>query len=403
MIRRLQVKFVAVNMTVVTLMLCVIFGLVYNFTRADLENESISMMKSIASNPFRLGSPDEPISEMRLPYFTLELGLNGELISTGGGYYDLSDWGFLQELIEQSLTSRKETGVMEEHHLRYCRVGTPVGTILVFSDMSSENKTLDNLVKTSIVIGLFSLLIFLGISIALSRWAVKPVAAAWQQQKQFVADASHELKTPLTVIMTNAELLQNDDYSEEEHVTFSQSILCMSRQMKSLVENMLELAKSDADQNALPMEKIDLSRLVLDAVISFEGIFMDRGLMLENAVEEGISVRGCERSLRQVVEILLDNAQKYSLPRSKTMVRLFSAGQGKCHLTVSSAGEEISPENREKIFRRFYRADEARSRDGSFGLGLSIAKSIVSRHRGKIWVESAGGINTFIVELRKLD
>lgn len=403
MIRRLQVKFVAVNMTVVALMLCIIFGLVYNFTRANLENESIRMMQSIATNPFQLGSPNEQKPELKLPYFTLQLGLNGELVSTGGGYYDLSDWDFLQDLIEQSVISRKETGVVEEHHLRYCRVGTPVGTILVFSDMSSENKTLDSLVKTSVVIGVFSLLVFLGISIALSGWAVKPVASAWQQQKQFVADASHELKTPLTVIMTNAELLQNDDYSEEEHATFSQSILLVSRQMKSLVENMLELAKSDADQTGLSMEKIDLSRLVQDSAISFEGIFMDRGLMLENAVEEGILVRGSERSLRQVVEILLDNAQKYSAPRSEICIRLFSIGQGKCHLTVSNVGAEISPENREKIFRRFYRADEARSRDGSFGLGLSIAQNIVTRHRGKIWVESGDGVNTFTVELRKYD
>ena len=129
MIRKLQIKFVAVNMAIVAVMLCVIFGLVYHSTRVNLENESISMMKSIAHNPFQLGQPNEQSPELRLPYFTLQLGKRGELISTGGGYYDLSDREFLKELIEESAGSRTETGVIKKHNLRFCRVETPMGTV----------------------------------------------------------------------------------------------------------------------------------------------------------------------------------------------------------------------------------------------------------------------------------
>ena len=401
MIRKLQIKFVIINMTMVTIMLCVIFGLVYNSTRTNLENESISMMKSIAADPLRLGRPNEQTPDLRLPYFTLQLGLKGELVSTGGGYYDLSDKEFLKDLIDESVSSRRESGIVEGHNLRFCRVTTPLGTVLVFSDTSSENNTLEGLMRTSLTIGVLSFLGFLAISIFLSKWAVKPVAVAWQQQKQFVADASHELKTPLTVIMTNAELLQNDEYEEKERKNFSQSILTMSQQMKTLVEKLLELAKSDAEQTKQHMQPVDFSKLILDTAISFEGVFVEKGLTLENAVESGITVSGNGQALQQLIDILLDNAQKYCSFGGETMVRLYSSGQGKCQLKVSNPGAEIPAEDLKKIFQRFYRMDKARSRDGSFGLGLSIAESIVMQHKGSIWAESKDGINTFIVELRK--
>lgn len=401
MIRKLQLKFVIINMTMVTLMLCVIFSLVYHFTRVNLEAESISMMRSIAADPFQLGRPDEPSSAFRLPYFTIQLGGKGELLSTGGGYYDLSDQDFLTELIDESMGSHRETGVIEEHDLRFCRVTTPRGTVLVFSDMSSENTVLDNLIRASLMIGIFSFLVFLGISVILSRWAVKPVATAWRQQKQFAADASHELKTPLTVILTNAELLQSDGYDEAERAHFSSGILLMSRQMKLLVEKLLDLARTDTEVSAQQLKSVDFSKLIAEATISFEGVFVERGLTLESDIAPGITVQGNEQTLRQVVDILLDNAQKYSDSHGKTTVVLCRAGQGRCRLQVSNPGAEIPPDERKNIFQRFYRMDKVRSRDGGFGLGLSIAENIVRQHRGRIWAESKDGINTFVVELRK--
>jgi len=401
MIRKLQTKFVIINMAIVTVMLCIIFGLVYNSTKNNLETESIGMMRAIAADPFQRGRPNEKSPELRLPYFTLQLGPRGELISTGGGYYDLSDENFLNDLINASVGSRRETGIIEEHDLRFCRVSTPRGTVLVFSDMSSENNTLDTLLRNSLLIGALSFLAFLAISIFLSRWAVKPVATAWLQQKQFVADASHELKTPLTVIMTNADMLQSDEYDDVQRKSFSQSILLMSQQMKLLVEKMLELAKSDVEQTKQQMSQLDLSKLVLDTAISFEGVFVEKGLTVDSDVEPGITIHGNAQAIQQVVDILLDNAQKYSSPDGETMVRLHSIGQSKCQLKVSNHGVEIPPEDLKRIFQRFYRMDKARSRDGSFGLGLSIAESIVTQHKGKIWAESKCGTNTFIVEFHK--
>lgn len=402
MIKKLRIKFVAINMVMMTVMLCVILGMVYNFTRDSLQNENISMMKTIAANPFRMGRPGEQPSNLQLPYFSLQIGPRGELLSTGGGYFDLSDKEFLSDLINESLGSDRETGIIREHNLRFYKATTPAGTVLVFSDLSSEQSTLRNLLKTSIFIGALSFFGFLGISIFLSRWAIKPVEKAWIQQRQFVADASHELKTPLTVIMTNSELLQNPDYTEEDKAQFSGSILTMAHQMRYLVERMLELARADNQQKQLAMAQFNFSKVTADAAISFEGVFFEKGLSLASDIEPELCVIGNVQALQQVIDILLDNAGKYSCAGTETVMRLYSTGHNKCRLTVTNPGPPIAQEDLTNIFRRFYRVDKARSRDGSFGLGLPIAQNIIEQHHGKIWAESHDGFNTFCVELHKL-
>ena len=401
MIKKLRIKFVIINMVMMTVMLCVILGMLYNFTQNNLVTENVSMMKTIAANPFQMGLPGEYSSDVQLPYFSLQIGHRGELISTGGGYFDLSNTELLKELIERSLGSGRETGVVAEYNLRFYQTQNPAGTILVFTDMSSEQSTLSNLMETSIFIGILSLFGFLLISVFLSRWAIKPVEKAWVQQKQFVADASHELKTPLTVIMTNSELLQNPDYTPEDKEQFSKSIFAMARQMRYLVERMLELARADNQQKQLVMTPVNLSKVIADAAISFEGVFFEKGLSLDSRIEPGICVNGNVQALQQVMDILLDNARKYSYTAGETVVQLHSTGYNKCRLSVTNPGPEIAQEDLTNIFRRFYRVDKARSRDGSFGLGLPIAQNIIEQHHGKIWAESRSGYNTFNVELHK--
>ena len=401
MIKKLRFKFVIINMAMMSVMLCVILGMLYNFTRNNLITENVSLMKSIAANPFQMGRPGEYSDDLQLPYFSLQIGHRGELLATGGGYYDLSDLELLTELIADTLGSGRETGVVKEHNLRFYQTTNPAGTVLVFTDMSSEQNTLENLLQTSVFIGILSFFGFLLISIFLSRWAIKPVEKAWIQQKQFVADASHELKTPLTVIMTNSELLQNPEYSQEDKVQFSQSILTMARQMRYLVESMLELARADNQQKQLALSTVNFSRLTEDAAISFEGVFFEKGLRVVSEIEPGLCVNGNEQALRQVIDILLDNAGKYSYAAGETAVRLCSTGYNRCRLAVTNPGEPIAQEDLANIFRRFYRADKARGRDGSFGLGLSIAQNIIEQHHGKIWAESHNGFNTFYVELHK--
>lgn len=396
MLKKLRLKFVCINMTLVTAMLAVILGMVLYYTGQNLEAQSVQMMQSVAHNRDEPGRR-VPADQVLLPYFTVQVNPGGEVIASGDGYYDISDEETLLAIVRAALDSGEQTGLLEEYSLRFNKSPSRHGENIVFVDISSERATMEDLTKSCAFIGIISFVVFWFISLLLARWAVKPVDQAWEQQRQFVADASHELKTPLTVIMTNAELLQDPEYDEASRQQFSSSILTMSRQMRALVEGLLELARVDNGAVKTSLSEWSLSDLVSDGVLPFEPLYFERGLTLDCQTAPGIWVRGSQSHLRQVLEILLDNAMKYSVPGIVT-VRLQKQGSH-CLLTVANPGEPISPENLKNIFKRFYRVDKARTRDGSYGLGLSIAERIVVEHGGRIWAQSAGGVNSFHVQL----
>lgn len=392
MLKQLRLKFIAVNMGIVTAMLLIIFGLVYHFTSIDLDNRSIEFVNALAQDSVHFPREDAA----QLPHFTIQINPFGDLVVSGTSYYDLTDEAFLQDLIQLVYTSEEAHGLIEKYDLRFSRRAGMGIQKIAFVDISGQRAALGSLVRTGLGIGALSIVVFLGISILLARWAVKPVEKAWQQQKQFVSDASHELKTPLTVIMSNAELLQSEDQETKEKSI--SGILTMCRQMRGLVEGMLELARADNGQVRKSFGTVDFSGLVGDGLLPFEPVFYEQGLTLSGNVEEGIGVTGNAQYLGQVVDILLDNARKYSAP-GIVNVKLQRLGKNQCLLTVSNPGEPIAQEELEKIFERFYRTDQARSRTGSFGLGLSIAQSIVREHNGKIWAQSNATGNCFFVQL----
>lgn len=392
MLRKLRLKFVLINMSIVAAMLLVIFATVYAFTKSDLDRQCLQMLQSLSQDRF------EPGQDAALPYFTVQSNVFGDLHVMGHTYYDLTDQEFLQTLIQQVYDAKAAEGLLPDYQLRYRVTVNRTGQLFAFVDISGQRAALGSLVESSVAIGMVSLVVFLVVSILLARWAVKPVEKAWQQQRQFVSDASHELKTPLTVIMSNAELLHDPQWDTEHRSQFAYSILTMSRQMRDLVEGLLELARADNGQIRKAMTHLDLSKLIQEALLPFEPVLFERNLVLESQVEPGIFTTGNERYLGQVVEILLDNAAKYSAP-GVVQLQLRRQGRAQCLLRVSNPGLPIPEEERERIFERFYRTDQARSRDGSFGLGLSIAKSIVQEHGGKIWVESNDSGNCFCVQL----
>lgn len=402
MLKKLKIKFVVINMTIVSIMLCVILGLVYHSTQRNLEQESIAMLRSIASNPIPPGLPNEFSGEVKLPFFTLQLGAYDEILSADGGYYDLSDEHLLQSMIELAVRSDAQIGILDEYNLRFFQGVTPVSRVIVFADMSSEQATLKNLMQTCVAIGVLSFLAFLGISTILAQWAIKPVAKAWRQQKQFVADASHELKTPLTVITTNAELLKSTDYDAASKERFSEGILEVAKHMRVLLERMLQLAKSDSDQNRLQATNLNFSRLITEMAFTYESVLYEQGLSLQYDIEPDCCIVGDNHLLTQVLDILLDNAGKYSDPKSTVTITLKKVRRRRCRLSVINRGIPIDQEDIKNIFKRFYRADTARPYNGSFGLGLSIAQNVVTLHKGKIWAESADGVNRFIVEFPML-
>ena len=402
MIRRLRVRFVLVNMAFVTVMLAAIFATVLGITRGNLERESLRMMQTIAVNPFQAGPPGQAASgDVRLPYFVVQVGRDGELLGTGGGYYDLSDDGLLEELVRETDGADSHVGVLPERGLRYLRSETPVGWCIVCADLSSETRMLEGLMTTCAAIAAGSFLAFLLLSVFLSRWAVRPIARAWNQQRRFVADVSHELKTPLTVILSNAELLGADKIGEETRARSRENVLAVARQMRELVERLLELARYDAGKGEKLSALVDWGAVVEDAVLPFEPLLYERGMTLETAAQPGLLVQGDANRLAELTTILLDNAGKYGVP-GVVEVKLRQSGRRYAELCVSNPGSPIAGDELERIFDRFYRADKARSGAGS-GLGLSIAETIAREHRGKIWAESKEGKNRFLVRLPLAD
>ena len=397
MIRKLRLKFIFTNMLIALILLGVLLGLVLVFTRVQMERDSIQMMRDIAARPRGPALPADSV-DMNLPFFRLTVDKEGKITSCTGGYYDLSDTEILHRLIDAASEEEGETGTLPEYHLRYLHHQMRDETVYVFSDISSENRAIKGLFTNCLLIGLAGLGLFFVVSVFLSAWAVRPVERAWEQQKQFISDASHELKTPLTVILTNTELLQTGDYEKEEQTRFISSIQTMGQQMRGLVEEMLMLTRAENPNLSKDFLPVNWSETVSESTLLFEPVFFEAGLSIETEIEDHISVRGDAAKLRQITEILLDNAQKYCRAGTATKVRL-SKKNRTAILEVTDEGDEISKEELEKIFYRFYRVDKARSMNHSYGLGLAIARQIVEAHNGKIWAESRDGQNSFYVQL----
>ena len=252
--------------------------------------------------------------------------------------------------------------------------------------------------QTSLIIGLIGYTVFFVMSILLAKWMTKPVEKTWNEQKQFIADASHELKTPLTVIMTNAEMITDKSYTESDRDNLSKNILSTSKRMRGLVESLLELARLDNNKSIIRSDVIDYSKLINDCILPFEPLFYEKNMELSTDIDDNIKVEGDKDKLRQVITILLDNALKYYDPANSVNM-LLKRQTSHCILKISGKGIPLSKADCKNIFKRFYRVDQARNDGHSYGLGLSIAESIINEHHGRIWAESVNGYNIFYVLL----
>lgn len=394
MIRRLRVKFICINMAVVTVMLLAILGMLLHFTHDNLEQQSIRVMQSVMADRASPGRPGEFPRQAQLPYFYVSVNTLGELSASFGGYYDLTDTAAIQQIITMALNSGEDTGILKDYSLRFQKRTTPFGQTIVFVDMSSELATMRSLTNTCIGIGVLGFAVFLGLSFLLARWAVKPVETAWNQQRQFVADASHELKTPLTVILSNAELLEGAGLTDKP-ARWSGNIRSEARQMSSLVEQMLTLARADNGVRPAAMEAVNLSDVATDCALAFEPVAFEAGKPLEDHIAEDVAVTGDADRLRRLISILVDNAVKYGA-EGGTITLALEKTDRQARLTVANPGEPIPPEDLAHLFERFYRADTSRGEKTGFGLGLSIADTIAREHKGTLKAESDADSTRFI-------
>lgn len=394
MIKRLRIKFICTIMALFTVILLVVCCSVLYFTQAQLEEKAYNTLHAVNFSPQPpVGGASNP-----KPCFVLVMTQEGQIMAFGSPHYDLSDARLTEEIFCAARDTGLQKGILKDYSLRFIRANT-YAERYVFMDISAELETMHRVGWICTVALILGIAAFLMISIWLSHLVTRPVEESWKRQRQFLADASHELKTPLTVIMTNAELLQDPAVDPDAKPRFAGNIHRMSGQMRDLVENMLELARVDQGGVYRTMGTVDLSALAEEAALSFEAVYFEAGRSLESRIEPGILLQGSQGHLRQILEILLDNGCKYGELGKPVQLQLQRQGHGSCLLSVASCGPQLTGRECKDIFKRFYRGDQVRPMSGSYGLGLAIAQAVVEDHKGRIWCQSKEGINTFFVSL----
>ena len=385
MIRKLRWKVVGLNMGMVFCVLLAVFAAVYFSSRAVISRNVRQQLQQALqpSSGYELYRPGQE----RLPCFVAEVYASGTVRVSGNSYYDLTDKAALAEIVTAALAAESGEGVLPAHHLRYLRQEGLLSTRIAFTDSTLEQATLRSLLTGSLLIGLAALVVLFACSYVLSGAVTRPVDRAWAQQKQFLSDASHELKTPLTVILSSTELLEQGAAPEQRQ--YVDNIRAESRRMKQLVEDMLTLSRAERGDTRLPDTTADLS----DAAVAYEA-----GHTLSYDIAPGLLVRGDGQKLEQAVAVLLDNAVKYAAPHTEIRLDAVQQGKNAC-LWVENQGDAIPADKLPHIFDRFYRADASRTSGDSFGLGLPIAKAIVEAHRGAIRCDSGGGVTRFTITI----
>lgn len=264
---------------------------------------------------------------------------------------------------------------------------------LTILDNSFVKEKLQSLIKTSIFIFALLEIVIIVVSIKITSWIIKPVIETFNKQKQFIADASHELKTPIAVIMANSEALEKEPNEKK----WLNNIKSESERMNELITNLLDLAKLENGKNKEIYNVEDLSKIAEMSVLTFESLMFENKIKFEYNIQKDLKLKCNSVQIKQLIAILLDNAIKHSEENGEINVFL-GKQKNDIVLSVSNKGKEIPKEIRDKIFERFYRADESRNRESNrYGLGLAIAKNIVINHNGKISVDCVGGYTTFKV------
>ena len=399
-ISRLRLKFICYNMLIVTAVIGITFcaaAFIMEKRVGAQGRQALAKVVSQEEHPLIFTT----ISPAQIPYFSVIVGEDGMVTPWEGGYESFPGQDFLEQMAWLSMAGEEDMGILEGYHLRYLRVSRPTGYMIAFADTSYEDSLRSGVMKYGGLACAGIWLGFLVLSYFFSRWAVKPVEESIRMQKQFVADASHELKTPLTVITANTELL-SEQYTGISAAAdkWLEHIMQECREMRSLVESLLMLAKNDAlTQKKGTFSVFSLSDLVMEKVLTFEPVFYQEEKQLEYQLDEEVQMLGDPEQMGQLIKALLDNAVKYSLPKGKTVVKLETAGRRRIRLWVNSQGEAIPEDKRSLIFRRFYRGDSARSSCSGYGLGLAIAAETAGKHRGRIGMEYRDGMNCFYVRL----
>lgn len=413
MFKKSRRKIVAAIMSVLVILWVGTLGVIYASSYFEMKKQNGEMLQAHADmytlprefektmppdRPFPDGKhgfkrdfdPQSPMFQLST-FYTVAVSYNGEILEIKKDSNAVHTDDELTTLALKIIDSGKCSGT--EDNLAFYKADKDGYMLVSFMDNTVINENAITLFRYTLIFGGVALVLFFFLSVFLARKIVNPLEESYQKQKQFISDAGHELKTPVSVVSANAELLSREIGDNQ----WLQNIQYENERMGMLVSQLLDLARTE---NVKPqMEHLDFSRLVAGESLPFESVAFEKGLILNSTIANNICVEGNSTQLKQLVSILLDNAIRHSKDKGEVYLNL-TKEHGYAKLSVINKGDEIPLEQREQIFERFYRVDTARnSEDKHYGLGLAIAKAIVTSHKGHIELQCFDGLVEFKVQI----
>ncbi len=423
MFKRSRIKIVCAIMSVLVLLFLGTLAVIYGSSYYEVSEKNYGMLQRHAEmfvfpmqqegndqnqmppdmhEPF----PDSPMKDHggkyfeNTPFFKLStfysvvVSGDGTVVATDIADGKIYDEDTIEKYAVDILKKGKSRGT--KGSLMYLVTKRNEYSLVAFMDNTVMQESMTTLFRYTLVFGSVALVLLFFLAVYLAKRIVKPLEESYQKQKQFISDAGHELKTPVSVVNANAELLSREIGDNK----WLSNIQYENERMGKLVGQLLELARTES---VTPERKeVDFSRLVIGGALPFESVAFENGLALNTDIAENVRVNGNEGQLSQLVAILIDNAIRHSKNGNEITVKL-SENKGYAVFCVENYGDSILQGESDRLFERFYRADEARNGDSKhYGLGLAIAKAITEAHHGKIDVSCYDGKVCFNVRIPKI-
>ncbi|SKA91617.1 His Kinase A (phospho-acceptor) domain-containing protein [Caloramator quimbayensis] len=418
MFKKLRNKFLILNLLIISVMMLLSFGsiylIIYQNVRSTIYEELADasefygkMDGNFNSQDLILKSPHRKKEDRLNELYERSISFS---ILTDKQYNAISksstfkiDDSLYEDSLKKIMQQNKTVGNFKSKGYNWAFAVIPlnIGYRIVVIDITSQQQILNSMVYTFIFVALIMLIIIYFISRFFANRAIKPVKDAFEKQQQFISDASHELKTPLTVINTSVDvLLSNGTDTISSQSKWLSYIKSECERMSKLTNDLLYLTQMDCSSNNLIFSNFNISEVVENVILTMEAIIFEQNISLSHDIEPYLITHGNSDQIREVVMILLDNAVKYTNKSGSIYISLKKCANNVL-LSITNTGKGIPEEDLERVFDRFYRTDKSRSRSsGGYGLGLAIAKAIVTQHKGKIYVKSTLDKETsFYVEL----
>ncbi len=398
MIDKLRKKMIWVCCTAVFVVFALIFGAIYISGSRQLNSNMDMMADRIAEGngvfrPFDQDHPMPPGMSQNPGFFTDETPFSTRFFTIW-----IAEDGKIIGVNLESVSSVSKEDAYEyaqavihdgdtrgwQGNYRYKVFSAMRGTGIVFVDGSMNRSTTRSLMWTAAAVLLGCMLVISIVIIVVSKRVVRPLAQSYEKQKQFITDANHELKTPLTLILTNLEIVE----SELGHSEWLDDIRTEGQRMSALVAQLTALSRLDEDTPTMITADLSFSDVCSDTVSEFAPLIDNKGLTMTAYIQPDLHLEGDEGAIRRLVTILIDNAVKYCDPMGE--ITLVLEGQRQKTLRVENSCTGVDNMQLSRLFDRFYREDKARTSSNSFGIGLSLAKSIAEKHHGEIKAYKAG-------------